>query len=227
MIKKLFCEDFEGNTINFVKDTDMSADKKWFCNYMSTGTITSKDGTLYMKPEYVPNATRACLVTSSSSSTSTFGDFNANFSMMTESQNRTPTPNAWETAWFMWHFTDNWHHYFMSLHSDGQIEIGRKDYSQKIEQEIYLYTSGPGKVANPLKTWHEYDLSIIDNNRIVLLVDKVLVCDITDNGTIGSDSAKNYAKPAPPSAQIRFGKMGFYCEDSAVRFDNLIVRVLS
>lgn len=226
VITKLFCEDFETKSINFTADGQTSSDGKWKCVYKSNGVATSADGTFYIKPEFVSGQTRAVNV----QTTAQYGNFEVDFWMKTDSQNRGTLGANWEVGWFMWHYTDKVHHYFLQLQKNGQVEIGRKDYSTIIEQEIYLYTSGAGKVANPIGTWHNYNLTVTKiatgSQRIILKIDGIQICDITDNGTIGSDSNKNYARPDPPSTQIENGKFGLYCEDAAVRYDNIVVKVL-
>ena len=227
---KLWCDDFETKNITFTADGQTSINGEWYCRYKINGTATDTDGTFVIKPEVVANPdTRAVLVTT----TDNFTNFIADFWMRTDSQNKTSGPNDWETAWFMWHFTDNWHHYYMLIHSNGEVEIGRKDYATQIEQQIFLYTSATGKVSNVVGTgtsnWHNVVLTVTGtagSQRIICTIDGVQICDITDNGTIGSDSNKGGGRPDPPTAAMNSGKMGLYCEDSQARYDNIVIKLL-
>ena len=58
--------------------------------------------------------------------TTTWNDFDAIFKMRTLQQLRTGrAPNTWETAWMIFRYTDDWHHYYFTIKTNG-CEFGRK-----------------------------------------------------------------------------------------------------
>ena len=87
---------------------------------------TSTSKWLYeFQPQAVtsPGATSAPFILG----TKDYGNFEATFRMSTDQQLRTGSaPNNWETAWFMWHYTDVTHHYYFTIKMNG-CEMGKKD----------------------------------------------------------------------------------------------------
>jgi hypothetical protein len=62
-------------------------------------------------------------------------------------------------------------------------------------------------------------------NTIKIWIDGVLQCDITDDGTFGTDSDTGGLPPAPTSAMYG-GYCGFYNEDAEVEYDHFAIRAL-
>ena len=200
---------------NFTKDTQ--SNDIWYCHYLSNGKastlfIDSKH-TMSLKPEYVENQTRSCLVTTNQC----FSDFILDVDMKTLSQNR-PMPKNWETAWLLFNYYDDWHHYFLLLHADGSFELGRKDYDTQIEQEIYLVTKNFN--ISPFK-WNNMRI-LKTNNHITVFINGIKYVDIIDDGSFGTDSDTG-KKPAPPSAKLKHGNIGLYCEDCNALYSNFSV----
>jgi hypothetical protein len=215
-------DDFSTTVYNITADNQDTANKIWHCVYKSNGIINTRieDATrtvLYMKPEYVTGQTRSCLMLTNQC----FSDFDCTFDMKTKSQNRTPTPNGWEVAWFMFNFYDDWHHYYMLIHSNGGLEIGRKDYNTQIEQQIFLVTTANTSPKFTLNKW--FNIRVIKKGiHITVYVDGIKIADFDDNGTVGTDSSTGL-KPKPPSSKMLHGNIGFYCEDAEVCYNNLVI----
>jgi hypothetical protein len=207
--------------------TDGQSTDDWHCNYVSLGTAdvrttTGRTGKVhYQKPAYVNLETRAVFVRNKVQ----YYDFECVFDMRTVSQNRTPaSPNNWEVAWFMWHYTDDWHHYYMLIQADGGLEVGRKDYATQIEEQQFLVTNGNTAPSFVMGQWYNVRIRSIANT-IKIWIDGVLQCDITDDGTFGTDSDTGGLPPAPTSAMYG-GYCGFYNEDAEVEYDHFAIRAL-
>lgn len=233
-----------------LKDDQISPNKLWKCVYASYGRVcvtnisTPTNGRtgkcLSMKPKAVQD-TASCLVLSQEK----FKDFDMTFYMRTVAFNRLK-PNSWETAWVMFRYTDDklpsgeedlHHHYYMYIGTNGQVEIGKKDYELyngglitpdgiKVpgdqEHQQYLFTDAKVKFAE--KKWFKVRVICKDRN-IKLYIDDKLIADITDDGKIGMDEATG-KRPLGymASEKMLSGKVGFYCEDSAVEFGDIEVK---
>ena len=246
-----------------LKDGQISPNKLWKSMYNGYGVIGVRNISLpsstrssleigkvmYMAPRQVtsPNNTSACLLLSQQ----TFKDFEANFYMRTLSHTRKNTkPKNWETAWFMFRYTDllpngktedKHHHYYFYIAKNGMIEIGKKDYvvfpnglitpdgvkHEGVDQEQQQYLTTEPKVTFRLKKWFKIKL-ICKGSNIKLWVDDVLKADITDDGKIGEDQLTRKKPIGYPASDIMLsGKIGLYCEDSAVEFDNISVKSIT
>lgn len=211
-----------------LNDDQSSPDDRWYCFYKSNGTCdvrTSVSGprttkVLYLNPEYIEGATRSVFLRNKQ----LFRDFECVFDMRTVAHNRTPTPNNWETAWIIFRFTDNWHHYYMLIQRDGGLEVGRKDYAEQIDQQIFLVTNANDAPTFTLGKWYNVRMKCIANH-IQIWIDNVLQCDITDDGSFGFDSNTS-GLPPPPTSQMLEGYFVFYSEDAEVEFDNFGIRQL-
>jgi hypothetical protein len=241
-------DDFGSGTYTLT-DGQVSPNGKWKCIYNGFGTVgcaaisNPKNNTslgtgtycMVLQPQVNQGGTSAALVLSEES----FNDFDATFYMRTFSQNRTPTPNSWETAWFMFRFTDDTHHYYCMLKSNGGFEIGKKDYikigTNKVQtpngvlhtvtnqdQQQFIFTSENNNFA--LQTWYKFRV-VATGNNIKVYINDVLKADVTDNGTIGTDGITN-TNPIGwgASCQLMYGRLGFYVEDCKGEFDNIVVQ---
>src|SRR5579885_117552 len=122
-------DDFE----NYLVWKEGSSYGNWFVNFNGGGSVgVEPDDTLpegsktvhFQKPKTstAANETHSCLVTSIAA----MGDFNLFIKIKTLRQLRAGPPNPWETAWVVWHFTDNDHFYYFTLQTNGW-ELGKRD----------------------------------------------------------------------------------------------------
>lgn len=155
----------------------------------------SGNNVLYQKPAVAtaPSETHASLVTSRFR---TVGDIDYTVRVNTVSQIRTGSaPNAWETAWVIWNYTDNTHFYYFALKTNG-YELGKADPAYPGSQR-FLATGGSGY---NLGQWYKVRITQI-SNVITVYVDDVLVVSFTDteipycSGAIGTynEDAETYA----------------------------------
>jgi len=151
--------------------------------------------------------------------TTTWNDFDAIFKMRTLQQLRTGrAPNTWETAWMIFRYTDDWHHYYFTIKTNG-CEFGRKDYFPHIEQQIYLATTGTPRAT--MNQWYKIRILAL-GNEFKIWVDDSLVVNLKDDGSVGFDGNTS-GLPAPPTAAMYVGSFNPYTEDAEVEFDNLSV----
>jgi hypothetical protein len=222
-----FKENFDASSWS-LSDTQTSADGRWYCEYKSAGTAdvrtstgSSRTGKVhYQKPSYTSGQTKSVYVRN----TVQYYDFECVFDMRTVTQNRTPTPNNWETAWVIFRFTDNWHHYYLLIQGDGGLELGRKDYATQIEQQQFLVTNANTAPPFVLGQWYNIRIRCY-RYQIKVWIDGVLQCNITDDGTFGFDS-NGGGIPPPPTTALLGGYFGFYNEDAEAEFDNFVIRAL-
>src|ERR1051325_10199407 len=144
---------------------------------------------LYAYPYLLANSTATATAASIVLSNPTYyGDFDVTFSLRTKASRRTPTPQAWECVWFMWHFNEadgtNFHHYYLALKTNGHLEVGRKDNSTQTEHQYYLLGSEP-TFTFAYGAWNKVRVKSTANH-IEIWIDDVKKVDIVDDGTVGS-----------------------------------------
>jgi len=162
-----------------------------------------------------------------------FEDFDVTFYMRTIQQLRSPaTPNAWETAWFMWHYNEAegsiFHHYYIALKSNHTIEFGRKDNPDGAEHQYYLPTI-TNSISWGLGQWNKVRIKTV-LNHIEVWIDDVKKVDCIDDGTQGSPGTESNpwgGPPYPPSTFMYSGRMGPYSEDSELEISPLLITDLS
>lgn len=157
-----------------------------------------------------PQISTAQFETHSALMLSVFAFQNATFSvdLRTEFQLRqTFPPNAWETAWFFWNWTDNTHQYYITIKTSG-FELGKVDPTQ-----IFVFTTG----APTVKFGQWQNLTVTATNmqtstpHIKAVVDGTTICDLDDTVTPND------------AAMQKGGFIGLYCEDSRANFRNVQV----
>lgn len=142
----------------------------------------------------------------------TWGDFDLTLRQRTVAQLRQNNPpNAWESAWLMFRFTDNWHHYYLVFKTSG-VELGRKDYPTPQEQQMYLATPTTPNLV--IGNWDTVRIKAV-RNHFTVWINGSQVIDMTDDGSVGFDSATS-GLPPPPSAAMYNGQFGLYNEDAEV-----------
>lgn len=215
-------DNFESGTYTYSAEPQASPNNLWTCQFRGGGTAGVQAGggtdtTLvdFQTPQVATNSGQSfsSLVTSNSNYT----DFTLEFDVRTIAQIRTGSaPNNWEVAWVFWHWTDNNHQYYFTPKMSG-VELGKKDTGGT---QIILDTPGTA-FTNTLGTWYHVKIISI-GNHFKTYVNGTLYNDYTDIGVGGFPSASNF----PPTSQLYSGKVGLYCEDSQVQFDNVSITPL-
>jgi len=195
----------EDNFENYTAWAEGSTHGDWFVNFNGLGmvglvsdpTSATPNTVLFQKPKASMKAdeTHASLVTSGAVMT----DFNVSVKVKTVQQLRTPTPNAWETAWVIWRFTDNDHFYYFTLKTNGW-ELGKRDPAYPGGQR-FLQTGALPKVI--LGTFATVNVQQVGATMTVS-VNGAKVTSFTDS-----------ERPYPS------GKIGLYNEDALVYFDDI------
>src|ERR1043166_91503 len=146
-----------------------------------------------------PGETHAGLVLSTASQSGTFS-----FAGQAETLKQLRTgsaPNPWEVAWFFWAYTDDTHFYAFTLQTNGWV-LSKEDplypgNQRFLDSGTYPFVSlgvpytFRVDVNGPAHTMNVY-------------IKGALVSSFTDAET-----------------PYESGKIGLYCEDSTVRFDNI------
>ena len=133
--------------------------------------------------------------------TASFGDMDTTVRLRTVQQLRTPTPNPWEVAWVLWHYTDDTHFYYLALKPNGW-ELGKEDPAYPGAQRYLVTSSSPTYAVG---TWHTVRVRQIANVMTVW-ADGTQLASFTDN-------ERPYTS----------GTLGLYNEDSLVHFDDVKV----
>ncbi|QQR52680.1 hypothetical protein IPG36_00955 [bacterium] len=127
--------------------------------------------------------------------------------MRTVTQLRTGTaPNAWETAWVIWNYTDNTHFYYFTLKPNGW-ELGKEDPAYPGAQR-FLQTGS--QTVFDIASWHDIVITQDAVNTITVSVDGTQITSFTD-------TERPYTS----------GKIGLYNEDARVQFTNISAGTLS
>lgn len=119
-----------------------------------------------------PASTHAALVLSSRR----WRNLTAMIRVHTNYQLRHPHPNPWEVGWFLWHYTDDHHFYYILLKPNGW-ELGKEDPRYPGGQRFLVTATSP---RFPPAHW--YDISVrqrgavidvdVDGHRLVRFVDR-------------------------------------------------------
>lgn len=214
--KQFLYDDFENGAYNLALGLT-SPNKKWASMHTGFGSMgvatdeVNKGNHFYEQPKAPtsPNSTHSSLAIT----TKKFQDFDLTLNMMTVEQLRKDKPNPWETAWVVWHYTDNYHWYAFQLKTNG-IQLEKKDNEAKNDTgEIFLQTK-PNKEFK-IGTWYKvrilHENSYTNTPHIQVWIDNVKVLDFVDD-------------KVPNSEKVSFGAIGLYSEDASVRFDNVYVK---
>lgn len=192
----------------------------WQVQYHGYGSVgTASDGSVVHRQAPRPSTslgeTHASLVTS----TRSFGNFSASMRVKTVRQLRTPTPNAWETAWVLWGWTRDESFYYFIPKPNGW-ELGKVDDSKADPNgpectwpaynncrhdgaQVYLATGSSPRF--PVGAWYTVDVTQV-GNRMTVSVDGTEIVDYTDTDN-----------------PYTSGALGLYNEDAEVFFDDIVV----
>lgn len=218
-------DDFSSGTYSFTEGGS-SPNGKWVNDYLggtgaSSGVrFSSSIGSNVMWQ--IPQASTTEFEThaSKSDSTTSYSNFDCTFRMRTVAQTRQNfTPNTWETAWVIFRYTDDWHHYYFTLKTNGP-EFGRKDYFPHVEQQMFLAT--PGTPTCTIGQWYKVRIRAV-RNHFMFWIDDSLVIDMVDDGSVGYDSQTAGLPPPPTAALYGPGTFCPYNEDAEVEFDEIVI----
>jgi len=174
----------------------------WVSTYNGYGLNgTALDGTQVLAESPKVSTTSGVTHASLVNTTASFGDMDTTVRLRTVQQLRTPTPNAWEVAWVLWHYTDDTHFYYLALKPNGW-ELGKEDPAYPGAQR-YLTTSSSPTYA--VGAWHTVRVRQI-GNVMTVWADGAQLASFTDN-------ERPYTS----------GTLGLYNEDSLVHFDDVKV----
>lgn len=125
--------------------------------------------------------------------------------LRTREQLRRPRANPWEVAWFLWHYTDDQHFYYIALKPNGW-EVGKENPAHPGAQQ-YLAT---GRVpAFPVGQWFDVRVRQL-GGEIDVLVNGERLAYIQDN-----------------DRPYTHGSVGLYTEDSAAEFHQVRLAPIS
>ncbi len=197
-----FADDFEGLPLG-VPWADGTTHGAWYSRFNGYGAVaveTDGDRVLSLSPKAAttPGATHAALV----QSTMRFGDVDFSVQVKTVTQLRTPTPNAWESGWVLWHFTDDTHFYYVALKPNG-IEVGKEDPAYPGAQRFLVTLSNP---SFAIGQWHTVRVKHV-GATFTIWIDGALVTTFTDN-----------------ERPYTGGAVALYTEDADVHFNNFSAR---
>lgn len=145
-----------------------------------------------------PEVTHGGLVTTAKE----FGDLDLTARLRTVRQLRAGTPNPWEVAWILWHYTDDGHFYSLVLKPTGW-ELGKEDPAYPGSQR-YLATG-----VSPT-----FPIGVEHTVRVRQVRDTVTVWANGELLTTHTDKERPYLG----------GRIGLYTEDAQVTFDSVVVR---
>lgn len=166
-------------------------------------SVTGRGNVLSLTPGVATSAglTHSSLVRT----TKSFGDFDSTHYMRTVSQVRTGSPpNVWETAWALWHYTDNTHFYYFIIKTTGW-EFGKEDPAYPGAQRIIASGPIPFVVVGQ---WYLIRIRQV-SNVMTVWVDGNQVFTYTDT-----------------ERPYLYGSHAAYTEDAYTQFDNVIVQAV-
>ena len=166
---------------------------------VSAGLLTLLiDNVLILEPmaSTRPSETHAALVVSRQSFSNV--TFRADYRILAQLRIHSP-PNAWETAWAVFGYTDNTHFYYVAFKTNGW-ELGKVDPAYTGAQRFLATGEVPASVIG---ADHHFDIRQEDAT-ITVHLDGTLLTTFTD-------TERPYLS----------GRVGFYSEDARVAFDNV------
>ncbi len=212
-------DNFENSSLYTLKPGQTSPDGRWVASHTGYGPVGVRqdpiNGNHYLleRPRIStsPNETHSSLMLT----TKQYSDFELDLDMKTSGQLRhNSNPNPWETAWILWHHTDQFHWYAFSLKTNG-FQIEKKDNNRQDDSaEIYLYSNSFPTVK--MSQWQHVKIRHEGSNtntpHIQIWVDGIKIVDFIDNN-----------KTVLNSTKMSHGSIGLYNEDSSVAFDNIYI----
>ena len=190
-------------------DGQTSPDAVWFNHYNGHGSsgVKRENNGNYVFFEYpiaatFPGVTHANLVTS----VEKYTNFTLSVDVRTDKQLRQNSPpNTWESAWIFFRSSDDFHHYYFTLKTNG-YEFGKKDNDRQAEEQFFLATGDTPKLQ--IGKWSHWEITV-RGNHITIFVDGIKVVDYVD-----VNMSTMLGVP---------GSIGLYNEDAEVSFDNVSI----
>jgi hypothetical protein len=144
------------------------------------------------------NKTKSALVLTSHQ----YKNFKLSVDVRTDQQLRkNDPPNAWEVGWVIWTYQNPTHFNYFLLKSVG-AEFGKYDGGVNPTNQKKLFTSSLPTTS--VGEWSHWEI-IVKDTHVTIFVNNDLVFEFDD------------------FASFDTGRIGFYLEDAAVSFDNLII----
>ena len=204
-------DNFDG-TPYVLAEGAISPNGKWRCVYTGYGICqVTSPGVMRIQPKVSTGTydeTHAPLVISNQQ----FTNFEWTFQMKTVQQLRqNMPPQNWETAWCMFRYTDETHHYYFVLKKSG-IELGKKDNAPgNSDPEDQKYVSTLNYPALQLGVFYNIKIRM-EGFHIQIWINNIKVIDVTDVSNNPTVMSK--------------GAVGFYTEDAIGEYDNSVVTIL-
>lgn len=173
----------------------------WQVTFNGYGAVTRRAATkaLHLRPAAAARAdrTHAALVTTKT----TYRDLDVAATLATPRQLRTGSaPNTWERGWFLWHYTDTTHFYYVVLKENGW-EIGKADPAYPGAQRFLATGNSP-----------TYPLG---RRARVSIRQRGTTFTVTADG-------RPLATFTDTERPYRSGSLGLYTEDAEAVFDDIV-----
>ena len=182
----------------------LSPNGKWLGMWNGGGSLDVKKDPfndsnylLVVQSGFVLNETRSGLVLT----TGEYKDFELSLDVRNDKQLREPEPNSWEVGWIFWRYVDNTHFNYFTLKPTGS-ESGKYDGGVNPDDQLYLQATEFPNTS--IGKWDHMDI-VVKGNHIIIAVNGIIAQEF--------DDASSFDK----------GKIGLYCEDSSVSFDNISI----
>lgn len=183
---------------------ELSPNGKWLGKWNGGGSLevkqdiaNNKNNVLMVESGFVVNDTRSGLVLSSNE----YENFKLSLDVRNDKQLRETEPNPWEVGWVFWRYVDNTHFYYFTLKPNGS-ESGKYDGGINPTDQLFLESTEFPNSA--IGKWDHFDI-LVKKDHITILVNGKIVQDFVDTSSFSK------------------GKIGFYCEDASVSFDNISI----
>jgi hypothetical protein len=161
---------------------------------------TSQGRRIWLSPRAATEATET--YSSLVRTVETFGDVDFTVGFKTLAQLRTPSPNPWEVAWVIWHYTDNDHFYYFLVKPNGW-ELGKEDPVYRGKQRFLASASSR---RYPVGPWYRLRVRQV-GDEISVWIDGLLATTFRDR-----------------QRPYRAGAVGLYVEDARAVFGAVTVR---
>ncbi|HEX4662547.1 MAG TPA: hypothetical protein VH144_02940 [Candidatus Saccharimonadales bacterium] len=183
----------------------------WYDQFNGFGTQAIVASGAYKHLRQVPKASTVATETHAALSTSVgmFGNGTTTAEFTTSKQLRTKTPNAWERAWLLWHYTDNTHFYYVTLKANGW-EVGKEDPAYPGAQQ---FLGSGSNYTWPVGSWNHVEVVSSGTSFTVKATDT--------GGTLRT--LFSYTDKAANASQYTSGRIGLYDEDASVDWGWLAV----
>ena len=183
---------------------ELSSNGKWLGKWNGGGSLdvkqdiaNSNNHVLVVESGFVLNETRSALVLTNDK----YENFRLSLDVRNDKQLRETNPNSWEVGWLFWRYVDNTHFYYFTLKPNG-AESGKYDGGVNPTDQLFLEaTEFPSAFIGK---WDHLDI-IVMKNHITVFVNGKIIQNFEDISSFNK------------------GRIGLYCEDSSVSFDNISI----